>query len=52
VIHDCQEFAGGLFKKNAYCLWEAAGRPVSDGVEFWIKAENELPEHNGIKVLQ
>jgi hypothetical protein len=26
----------------AYFKWEAAGRPLSDGVEFWLAAEAEL----------
>ena len=26
----------------AYRLWEEAGRPESDGVEFWLRAEAEL----------
>lgn len=26
---------------RAYQLWEEAGRPNSDGVEFWLKAESE-----------
>ena len=27
---------------RAYHLWEAAGWPASNGVEFWLKAEREL----------
>ncbi len=27
---------------NAYLKWEAAGRPVGDGVDFWLEAEREL----------
>ena len=26
----------------AYLKWEAAGRPESDGVQFWSEAEQEL----------
>ena len=26
----------------AYHKWEAAGRPISDGVEFWLRAEREV----------
>jgi len=37
-----------IIQKNAYHLWDAAGRPVSDGVAFWEKAEAELKEHNGV----
>ena len=28
--------------KLAYQKWEEAGRPLSDGVEFWLAAEKEL----------
>jgi hypothetical protein len=27
---------------RAYFLWEAADRPGGDGVEFWLRAEEEL----------
>jgi len=37
-----------MVQKNAYQLWEAAGRPECNGEEFWFQAENELPEHNGL----
>jgi len=26
----------------AYRKWESAGRPLGDGLEFWLKAEQEL----------
>jgi hypothetical protein len=29
----------------AYHLWDAAGKPVGDGVHFWLKAEQALAEH-------
>jgi hypothetical protein len=29
----------------AYHKWQAAGRPGGDGVHFWLKAEQELAEH-------
>lgn len=29
-------------RQKAYLLWEDAGRPDSDGVEFWLRAEAEL----------
>ena len=29
-------------RTRAYELWEAAGRPSGDGVEFWSAAEREL----------
>lgn len=28
--------------ERAYILWEEAGRPECDGVEFWVRAEQEL----------
>jgi hypothetical protein len=27
---------------RAYALWEQAGHPECDGVEFWLRAEQEL----------
>jgi CBS domain-containing protein len=27
---------------NAYKKWEAAGRPIGDGLNFWLEAEREL----------
>jgi hypothetical protein len=27
---------------DAYLKWEAAGKPVGDGVDFWLKAESDL----------
>ena len=29
----------------AYHKWETAGKPGGDGVHFWLKAEQELAEH-------
>jgi hypothetical protein len=29
-------------RARAYQLWEAAGRPDGEGVEFWLEAEREL----------
>lgn len=29
-------------EKRAYKRWEAAGRPISDGLEFWVAAEQEV----------
>jgi len=29
-------------RDRAYILWEEAGRPESDGVEFWLQAEREF----------
>lgn len=29
-------------REKAYLLWEEAGHPEGDGVEFWLRAEREL----------
>lgn len=29
-------------RARAHMLWEQAGRPGGDGVEFWLRAEQEL----------
>lgn len=29
-------------RERAYHLWEEAGRPDGDGVDFWVRAEEEL----------
>lgn len=29
-------------RAHAHALWEQAGRPEGDGVEFWLWAEQEL----------
>lgn len=34
----CQE----SLRERAYLLWEKAGYPIGDGVDFWITAEQEL----------
>jgi len=31
-----------LVRQRAYELWEENGRPESDGIEFWLKAEMEI----------
>lgn len=30
----------------AFHKWEAAGKPIGDGVQFWLEAENELAAEN------
>ncbi len=35
-------------ERRAYYLWESAGKPESDGVEFWLEAEKCLEESNGV----
>jgi hypothetical protein len=34
-------------RDEAYRLWEEAGRPQGDGVEFWLKAEHALGPREG-----
>lgn len=29
-------------RTRAYALWEQAGRPEGDGLQFWLEAEREL----------
>jgi hypothetical protein len=29
-------------RARAYSLWEEAGHPEGDGVEFWLRAERDL----------
>lgn len=29
-------------REKAYLLWEAAGSPIGDGVDFWLQAEQVL----------
>jgi hypothetical protein len=29
-------------RARAYALWEEAGRPEGDGMQFWLDAEQEL----------
>ena len=31
-----------VVRARAHMLWEQAGRPEGDGVEFWLRAEQEL----------
>jgi hypothetical protein len=31
-------------RERAYLLWEEAGRPEGDGVDFWVQAEQQLLE--------
>ena len=33
-----------VIRDRAYELWELAGKPPGDGVEYWIKAEDEILE--------
>jgi hypothetical protein len=35
-------------REAAYYKWKRAGRPSSDGVNFWLEAERELLAKHGI----
>ena len=39
VLHNGEDT---LIREQAYLLWEAAGCPPGDGVEFWLQAEAGL----------
>lgn len=34
-------------RELAYRLWEEAGRPEGDGIEFWVRAETALRGERG-----
>lgn len=34
---------------SAYYKWVKAGSPVSDGIEFWLEAENEIINRQFLK---
>jgi hypothetical protein len=42
VFKETSAISEDLVRERAYILWEAAGRPEGDGVEFWLMAEREL----------
>lgn len=37
-----QALSEEAIRLRAYQKWEAAGRPISDGLRFWFEAEREL----------
>lgn len=37
-----EEIDNEYVRHLAYAKWEAAGRPESDGVQFWLEAQREL----------
>ena len=38
-------------QRNAHALWKSAGKPESDGVEFWLEAEEQIDENQiGVSV--
>lgn len=42
VFKETPAISEDLVREKAYLLWEEAGRPECDGVEFWMRAEQEL----------
>ena len=38
----CQQASADEVRRRAYLLWEAAGQPPGDGVQFWLEAEQQL----------
>lgn len=41
-----QETLTDSIREKAYYLWEAAGKPNCDGMQFWLDAEKELSPSN------
>lgn len=39
---ECGRPCDDSIREKAYLLWEAAGSPPGDGVDFWVQAEKEL----------
>lgn len=42
VFGETSAISEEAIRERAYILWEEAGRPECDGVEFWVRAEQEL----------
>jgi len=38
----CTSSREEIIRERAYFLWEEAGRPEGDGVNFWIEAEKQF----------
>jgi len=34
---------------GAYLKWEAAGKPVGDGVKYWLESERDLSRRSALK---
>jgi hypothetical protein len=37
---------------RACFLWEAAGRPAGDGVDFWLRAEQQLRQAGSFEMVR
>ncbi len=46
------ESARDQVRQRAYELWQAAGRPLSDGGEFWRQAEEDWISHNYVPLRE
>ena len=46
VATDCcdEGICEKAIRERAYSLWEQAGYPSSDGVDFWLQAEQQLKD--------
>jgi hypothetical protein len=53
VVDDDMRLPGCRWRaieRNAYFLWEAAGRPDGQDEKFWLEAELNIGDHNGVYV--
>ena len=46
AVTDCDEttICCEAIRERAYSLWEQAGYPSGDGVDFWLQAEQQLKD--------
>lgn len=45
VATDCDEtVCENAIRERAYSLWEQAGYPTGDGIDFWLQAEQQLKD--------
>lgn len=42
VFKETPAISEEIVREKAYILWEEAGKPEGDGIEFWLLAEQEL----------
>lgn len=40
----CSKLCEDQVRERAYQLWQEAGSPEGDGVQFWLDAEEQLQE--------
>ena len=41
-----EEYRKKEIEKIAYTMWENAGKPICDGVQFWVEAEKAYDARN------